>query len=72
MQSARVGTSSDCCLRIVFDREVLSFGLAAGATFGDVARALRSVPRKTYGNPLAIDVTVAQRAVSRGLASLRR
>jgi hypothetical protein len=70
MPTAHVIPSGDCLLRIVFNHRVLSLGLAAGATFGDIARTLRTIPKK-YGNPLAIDVTVAGRDVGRRLVFAR-
>jgi len=71
MPSAHANPTDDCRLRIVFDRQVLSFGIAAGATFGDVARKLRALPRKKYGEPLAANVMVAGRAMDRRSASAR-
>jgi hypothetical protein len=49
-------------LRFVFNDTVLSLGLAADATFSDVAEALSGLSRSARPGPTAIDVTVAQRA----------
>jgi hypothetical protein len=44
-------------LRIVFNARVISFAVAAGTTLGDVARSVRELAPRHYGDPLAIDVT---------------
>ena len=58
-------------LRFVFDDAVLSLGLAADATFADVAQALGGLSRSTGRGLIAIDVTVAQRGLGNPLISLR-
>ena len=42
-------------LRFVFDDAVVSFSLAANATFEDIARTLEQLAPRHYGDPLAID-----------------
>jgi len=42
-------------LRFVFSDRVLSFGIAADATFGEVASALRELVPEHYGRPVSID-----------------
>ncbi len=49
-------------LRFVFNDTVLSLGLAADATFSDVAEALSGLSRSASPGPTAIDVTLGQRA----------
>ena len=39
----------------VFEDKVVSFGVAADLWFGDVARALRDLVPKHYGEPVSID-----------------
>jgi hypothetical protein len=46
-------------LRFIFGGAVFSFGLAADATFEDIARTLGELSSQRYGDPLAIDVTFA-------------
>jgi hypothetical protein len=46
-------------LRLVFDDRVISHRLRADATFEDVAAALRELAPQRYGDPVAIDVTMA-------------
>jgi hypothetical protein len=58
MQAARADHAGDSLLRVVFDDAVVSLSLAADATFGEVARTLGDLPRRRYGNPVAIDVTL--------------
>ena len=45
-------------LRVVFGDTVLSYSLAADATFGEVARRLDEPSARRHGNPVAIDVTL--------------
>ncbi len=42
-------------LRFVFQDKVVSFGVAADLSFGDVARTLRELAPRHYGEPLSID-----------------
>lgn len=60
MKSSHVDHSQESRLRIVFSDTVISFGLAADATFADIAWTLGefSIPR--HGHPLAIDITLNQ------------
>ncbi|MBE0531763.1 MAG: hypothetical protein IH626_13115 [Rhodospirillales bacterium] len=46
-------------LRFIFNDTVVAVRLAANATFEDIARTLGKLPRQRYGDPLAIDVTLA-------------
>jgi hypothetical protein len=59
MQPIQVGHATDRRLRFVFDDAVVSFGLAAHATFEDIARTLGELSNQRYGNPVAIDVILA-------------
>jgi hypothetical protein len=59
MQSVRLYHAEDNRLRFVFDDAVVSFRLAANATFEDIARTLAELAPQHYGDPLAIDVTLA-------------
>jgi hypothetical protein len=59
MQSVQVDHTGDTRLRFVFDDGVVSFSLAAHATFEDIARTLGELAQQHYSNPLAIDVTFA-------------
>jgi hypothetical protein len=43
------------CLRFVFHDKVVSFGVAADLSFGDVARTLRDLVPRHYGEPVSID-----------------
>jgi len=42
--------------RLVFADTVLSFGISAGVTFGDIARTLDDFILLRHGHPVAIDV----------------
>ncbi len=53
-------------LRFVFDNKVLSLGLAADATFQDVAHALSALSPSAGHGLISIDVTLAQRASGLG------
>jgi hypothetical protein len=48
-------------LRFVFGERVIAFGLGAGVTFGEVARALRELKQKHCGDPIGIDFRLAIR-----------
>ena len=59
MQPIQGDHAGDSRLRLVFSDTVLTFGLAADATFGEIARMLRELSDKQrYGTPVAIDVTL--------------
>lgn len=45
-------------LRLIFGGSVVSHELAAGATYGDIARLLTQTNRRIPGTPLGIDVTL--------------
>jgi hypothetical protein len=68
MQSLRADNAGNGRLRFLFDGAVVSFGLAANSTFEDVARTLGELEPQGYGNPVAIDVTMA--APSRSFGTL--
>jgi hypothetical protein len=53
-------------LRFFFDDAVLSFSLAENSTFEDVARTLGGLASPRYGNPVAIQVTLAVPSASFG------
>lgn len=72
MSSVPVHPSDDCRLRNVFGSKVLSLGIAAGTTFGEVAGTLRTVSSGEYGDPLAIEVIFAGSADGWRPASRRR
>ena len=61
MQSLQADRTGDSRLRFVFDDGVVSFGLPADVTFGDIARTLGEVSSRRHGSPVAIDVTLAAR-----------
>ena len=42
-------------LRFVFEDKVVSFGVAADLSFGAVARTLRDLVPRHYGEPVCID-----------------
>jgi hypothetical protein len=72
MRSIHVHASEDeNCLRFVFYDRVVSFGLGADVTFGEVARTLSELARKHYGNPVGIDFMLASRRPFNGF-QLRR
>jgi hypothetical protein len=48
-------------LRLVFGETVMWLGLPARATFDDVARTLRKLPKRRYGEPKDIRVTFERR-----------
>lgn len=52
-------------IRVVFADTVLSFGISAGVTFGDIARTLDDVILLRHGHPVAIDVTLGRSPESR-------
>ena len=58
MQSIQADHARDSRLRFVFGDKVVSFGLAAEATFGEIAQTLGQLSNQRYGNPVAIDVTL--------------
>ncbi len=45
-------------LRFVFDDAVVSFRLAAEATFEDIAQTFGELAPRHHGNPVVIDVTL--------------
>jgi len=47
-------------LRFVFSDAVVSLSLPADATFEDIARNLGELAPTRYGDPVAIDVTLAR------------
>lgn len=67
MRPIRTDNAGHDRLRFVFDGAVVSVGLAANSTFEDVARTLGELEPQGYGNPVAIDVTMA--APSRSFAT---
>ena len=54
----------DTRLRFVFDDTVMSYSVAADATFGDIAAKLREVAGRRRCKPVAIDVTVGDSTMS--------
>jgi hypothetical protein len=59
MHSIPIESIADSRLRIVYGGHVISTGIAATATLGEIAATLRRLDARRYGDPLAIDVTVA-------------
>ena len=59
MQPIQVDHAGDSRLRFVFNDKVVSFSLAADTTFGEIARTLAELSNQHYGNPVAIDITLA-------------
>jgi hypothetical protein len=57
MQPIGAGHANEARLRFVFNGKVVSYRVAPDTTFGDIAGTLGKLPRRRYGNPLAIDVT---------------
>ena len=53
--------AGDSRLRFVFGDAVVSLNLAADATLEDIAWSLRGLKAAHHGNPLAIDVVLADR-----------
>jgi hypothetical protein len=58
MQAIQVYQVPKHRLRIFYNDTTLSLGLAAGATFEDIARKLDELPNLGHGDPVAIDVTL--------------
>lgn len=58
MQAIQVYQVPKHRLRIFYNDTTLSLGLAAGATFQDIARKLDELPNLGHGDPVAIDVTL--------------
>jgi hypothetical protein len=57
--------AGDSRLRFVFSDAVVSLNLAADATFEDIAWSLRDLKAARHGNPVAIDVVLADRQRAR-------
>ena len=72
MQPLQADRTGDSRLRFVFDDGVVSFGLAADVTFGDIARTLGGLSSRRYGSPVAIDVTLAARGAGSARDMSRR
>ena len=61
MQPDQADHTGDSRLRFVFNDGVVSFGLAADVTFGEIAQTLDELSGRRYGRPVAIDVILAAR-----------
>jgi hypothetical protein len=61
MQLPRAQKQKKHCLRFVFQDKVVSFGVAADLSFGDVARTLRDLVPGHYGEPVSIDCVQTNR-----------
>lgn len=59
MQPIQIDHAGDSRLRVIFSDTVMSVGLAANATFEDVARRLDEFSNRRHGDPIAIDVTLS-------------
>lgn len=66
MQTIQVDHAAVNRLRCIFDGKVVSLSFAADAAFGEVARTLGELSDQRYGNPVAIDVTLALPPAVRG------
>ena len=62
MQLAQSHKHKSHCLRFVFQDKVVSFGVAADLSFGDVARTLRELVPTCYGEPVSIDCIRSSRS----------
>ncbi len=58
MQQIETTASGAGRLRFVFEDAVVSFSLAAEATFGEIAQKLAEISNRHPGDPVAIDVTL--------------
>lgn len=72
MPTLRPNSAGEPRLRFVFDDGEVSFDLAAGATFGDIARKVCERALRRRGAPVAIDVAWTVPGRPRPLSSLRR
>jgi hypothetical protein len=72
MQPIQADHTGDSRLRFVFDDGVVSFGLPADVTFGDIARTLGELSSRRHGSPVAIDVTLAARGAGSARDMSRR
>lgn len=61
MQPIHVDRSGDSRLSFVFDDKVLSFSLADGATYAEIARRFEELSVLRCGAPVAIEVTLGTR-----------
>jgi len=61
MQSNQANQSQDGRLRVAYANTVMTYGVPANLTLGDVARMLGKNAKRRYGPPLAIDVILASR-----------
>jgi len=56
MHPIHADNARDSRLRLVFNDTVMSFDLAADATFGEIARTLGEQSCRRHGHAIAIDV----------------
>lgn len=62
MQFAQLHKPRGRRLRFVFHDRVVSFGVANDISFGEVARTLRELVPKRYGEPVSIDCLQSRRS----------
>ena len=70
MQSIQGHPAPHGRLRFVFRDTVVSLGIVADLTFGEIARTLRELSRQRFGDPVAIDVTFGPRGTRSGRGGL--
>jgi hypothetical protein len=58
MYPIRMDNAGTNRLRFVFDDAVVSFRLAADATFADIAQTFGELAPRHHGSPVGIDVTL--------------
>lgn len=66
MQRKKSRRTSESRLRFVFSDEVVSFNLADGLTYGDVALTLEELSGRHNRHPIAIDLTVRLSTIGAG------
>jgi hypothetical protein len=58
MRAFRIDQVRHSQFKFVFSNKVVSFSLDSNVTYGEIARTLAENSRRSYGNQVAIDVTV--------------
>lgn len=61
MASVQTAHAADSRVRFVFNETVRSFNASASTTFEEIAQMLDTLPSQRFGNPIAIDLTLASR-----------
>ena len=65
MQPISADHAANSRLRFVYKDALVSFSVAAGATFGEIAETLSSLAGQRRGRPVAIDLTLVARSARR-------